>query len=595
VDLGNVRSEASGGTGGGGSRDACSPSPCADHEGGKEFVVGDGAADASRMFATAVRHVTGSDTTKEPAIVYPSDETRFPINVARILHEWSSSFSDGLFELRFTGPRTQVRVYTTATRFTPNDEQWDWIAESNRGHDVTFEVAAVQMSLPNDVWTSRAITLSFSDSAVEGAIYYWSTGTAGVMKALVGEPNPVKFYTDPAATEKAVCVGCHTLSRDGTRLAVSYEGERLRQIAVGDRSVILPREATSGGAGGGAGAGAGGGPRPPAKADPVDPKADAGIPAAWTTFSPDGKLLLVAAGGGMTLIDADTGATSGPDAGRVAVPAGFVATHPDWSALGDRVAVTLAEKGGSKDVERGSIAILPFRDGAFGPAEILVQRGGGEDNNFFPVFSPDSRYIAYVNASEKSQDARSARLRLVRVDDGTITELGRLNDRVGALDDVVGIGNSMPSWAPATRPGLFWLAFSSVRAYASVRPADPKKDQIWIAGVDFSQPDPSFSAFWAPFQNLDHGNHRAFWTHSSEDRQCHCLEVCGDGVDNDCDGTADEGECQSSCSEREVCGDGIDNDCNCLIDDCSAEICGDGVDNDGDDLADERDPSCPAN
>jgi hypothetical protein len=130
-----------------------------------------------------------------------------------------------------------------------------------------------------------------------------------------------------------------------------------------------------------------------------------------------------------------------------------------------------------------------------------------------------------------------------------------------------------------------------VRAYSVVRPRDDKEDQIWIAAIDPSADDPSFSAFWAPFQSIDEGNHRAFWTHGSEDTQCRCVDVCGDDLDNDCDGTADEQDC-SVCSDTEICGDGIDNDCDCVIDECTEEICDDGIDNDGDGRIDSDDPLC---
>ena len=90
---------------------------------------------------------------------------------------------------------------------------------------------------------------------------------------------------------------------------------------------------------------------------------------------------------------------------------------------------------------------------------------------------------------------------------------------------------------------------------------------------------------------MDDGNHRAFWTHTDSDTQCRCQDECGEGLDNDCDGTADEDDCVT-CAEAEICGDGVDNDCNCVVDECNEEICGDGIDNDGDGAVDDSDASC---
>ncbi len=42
----------------------------------------------------------------------------------------------------------------------------------------------------------------------------------------------------------------------------------------------------------------------------------------------------------------------------------------------------------------------------------------------------------------------------------------------------------------------------------------------------------------------------------------------------------------------DICGDGLDNDCNGLLDENCVEICDDGVDNDGDGLTDCDDPDC---
>jgi hypothetical protein len=573
VQVGGTGGSTSSGGSSGAMGDTCGGMPCADYEGTHDFM-GDGVpSDAPDSFGDGTEHEPGTDVMREPAMVYPSHETMFPINVSRIRHEWTGGGENTLFRLRFTGENTTVNVYTVDTSWTPSPEEWDWIAESNRGGAVTLDVSGIDPASPGDVWSSAPIELYFSAAEVEGAIYYWSTGTEGVMKALVSDPVPLKFYTDPLAADSGTCVACHTLSRDGKRLAVGYGGEVLREVSVPEREVILPA------------AGSGGGTTDPGG------KGDKGMPSAWTTFSPDGEMLLVAANGILTLIDSDTGEPLGPDAGVVPLPQGTVATHPDWSALGDRVAITLGTRGGNKEVEGGSIALLPYDNGAWGEPEIIVPNGGGEDNNFFPVFSPDSKYIAYVNSIGKSKDAVTATLRLVDANGGDPIILTRLNERVNNEDGVVDVGNSMPTWAPSTRPGTFWVAFSSLRAYAGLRPQDAKEDQIWIAAIDPTLADPGYAGFWAPFQSMEDGNHRAFWTHTEEDTQCRCQDECGDGLDNDCDGTADEDDCVT-CEAAEVCGDGIDNDCNCVVDECGGEICGDGIDNDGDDLADDQDPSC---
>lgn len=520
-----------GGTGSGG--DTCSGRPCASHEGERSFFE-DGVDEAAAgRFTSGTAHPPGTDTGREPSIVYPSHETMFPINVSRIRHEWSAG-SGELYELAFEGPKTQVRVYTASSDWLPSEEQWQWIAESNRGSSVEFTVRAVDEQ--NDVWQSQTITLLFSPTEVQGAIYYWSTGTAGIMKGLVASPFPEKFYTDPEASDADTCVACHTLSRDGKRLAVGYGGEKLRQVSVPDRDVTLPTEG-----------------------QPVRSSA-------WTTFSPDGELLLVASKGILTLIDSDTGETVGPNGGVVPLPANTVGTHPDWNAVGDKVAISLGTKGGDKSIEGGAIAYLPYNQGSWGTPEILVPADG--ENHFFPMWSPDGNWLVFATATGKSKDNVTARLRLISAAGGEPIELTRLNQRVNNQDGITGLGNTMPTWAPATRTGVFWIAFSSLRPYATVRPQDDKEDQIWIAAIDTTLSDPGYAAFWAPFQSIADGNHRAFWTRDAGDTDCGCVEICGDGIDNDCDGVADGPDC-NSCQAREICNNGIDDDCNCVVDDCN--------------------------
>lgn len=557
-----------GGEGGVGpnAADTCGGQPCANYSGPKEFVEDGAPANAGSLFGAATVTPSGGSPANEPTVVYPAHETMFPINVSHIHHEWTAGGTNDLFRVRFEGPKTDVSVYTSNKAWEPSDEQWDWIAESNRGDSVKLTVTALNTASPGTAYVSKSITLLFSAAEVEGALYYWSTGSAGVMKALVSDRIPEKFYTDPAAADKGTCVACHTLSRDGKRLAVGYGGEKLKEVSVPTRTAIVP-----------------------ATGNPT-------MSSGWTTFSPDGKKILVASGGVLTLLDADTGAPIGANNGVVPL-GGAKATHPDWSALGDKVVVSVAGSVQNKAVASGSIAILPYdaNTGAWGSLQTIVASTGGSDNNFFPVFSPDSKWIAYVNATTSSKDALSAKLRLVAATGGAPIDMPRLNSRVNNADGVTNVGDSMPTWAPSTKPGVFWLAFSSVRAYATLRAADSKLDQIWIAAVDPTKPDPGYASFWAPFQAMPEGNHRAFWTHVEGEKQCKCVEICGDGLDNDCDGVADEAGCQT-CGPVDIPGNGIDDNCDCVIDNAPpAEICNNGIDDDGDGLTDAADPSCGPN
>ena len=75
-------------------------------------------------------------------------------------------------------------------------------------------------------------------------------------------------------------------------------------------------------------------------------------------------------------------------------------------------------------------------------------------------------------------------------------------------------------------------------------------------------------------------------------------EACGDEIDNDCDGTTDEGCPAAACEGVEEVCNGLDDDCNGNVDEgvrgpcgClgepSEEICGDGFDNDCDGRVEE--------
>ena len=162
----------------------------------------------------------------------------------------------------------------------------------------------------------------------------------------------------------------------------------------------------------------------------------------------------------------------------------------------------------------------------FSGYEIIAQSKGvvsstcvGAESYANPMFSPDSKWLAFSRGDCESEADPSAQIILAEAaPNGTQYALVRANTRVG--DKTLSqLQNGMPTWAASHDPDIGWIAFTSARDYGVVLTQGSKigaqLHQLWIAAIDFNQigkGDASYPAFRLPAQDLNENNHRPFWT-----------------------------------------------------------------------------------
>ena len=520
------------------------PDPFAGAKSGQMQNVVDSSApaQAASMFGGSLSNDNGV-----PSVMYPLDSTMLALNIGQLEVQWNAVEGATVYRVRVKSKALDLSFYVGVSvcknlqcRYSVSSSDWLGFTTASAGQTAVLAVYSTNGS-GNDVQRSTGINLSISPEDVKGGLYYFSTSQAGIMRLPFGASKATFFEgvgASASADDMDQCIGCHAVSRDGKKVAAEQGG--------GDGFLTIVDSTTAS-------------PTPT-----LGPSSN--FRSNFSSFNPDGTLLLTNWAGQLSVIDVATGQTKFTAAQGLV---GGRAVMGEWSPDGQSIVFVRLPAGGKLFPEvadlrymsaagdwliadAGDIAIMPYNNGAFGTPTLLVASSNAE-YNYYPSFSPDSEWVVFSTGTRigseslisyssadiggygisrdhfVSYDQQTSRLRMVSATGGMPIELAHATRGQG-------LTTSWPKFAPFEQANdqLVFITFSSKANYG-FEVTSGMQPQIWMAAIDLkvaaqvaqnlSVADPSYAPFWLPFQDPTTNNHETIWT---EQIACSTDADCGD-------------------------------------------------------------------
>ena len=476
------------------------------------IIVDPAPADAPTRFDGTV------DPARAPAVVYPLDGAAVPPNLGELEFHYRQNGSD-LFELRLSTSASTFRIYMGCPEsvgggcaYTLPRDVWDVIASETRGAG-PIEIRLRGVDASGRMGEAAIQTMRVVEEPITGGLYYWNaTGSIDRFEFGVPGARAERFLT-PTQAGAGMCVGCHALSRDGTRIAIGTDipTTTWQVFDVMSRTRLYAR---------------GGGGFLPSQPN-------------FASFSPDSSQIVTSALSGLTIRSATADTVITDNLG------GGPASQPDWSPDGDHIvfvrhdapAILLYDVLG---VSTGRIVRLDRSGDSWTVGPTLVSTPG--ENNYYPAYSPDGQFVVYnhspSNTGSAGADPDSG---MTGVPDAQIFIVPSAGGDPIRLARLQGLADSWAKWDPTiyqdSGRNLFWLTWSSRRAFG-LRVATDVRAQLWMTSVDpaaLARGEEGVTApFRLPFQDLTTSNHIAQWVTTVVRQPCtnnsECPgEFCVDG------------------------------------------------------------------
>jgi hypothetical protein len=459
-------------------------------------------------------------------LLYPYDKTVFPLGLASPLLMWNAPNKTGdVYRVHLEEKGYSYDYYSAVNdpaQLRVPQAAWDRVTASNGGDALVLSVSRWD-AVASKAYSSASESFTVAPESLRGAIYYWTASDSA--KGRIGSINRVYpgSGAKPEVLNQGRCMGCHSVSADGTTLVATVEDPSAPTVAPYSNWTKVRAWASFS--------------LPTGTLGNQTTKSGAN-----SALTPDGKYVVfggradlvngafVPGSKYISLADTATGtvvATSGLD--DLVLTGSDGVMMPSFSPDGSKLA--LVEAGGDLSdnvLPTPSVRILyldfdqtgPKFDGATIHEVVKASALPAKNDQLgYPSFSPDGSYIAYHSGQystgchdgcvDSSPDAG---------DLWVSPTAGGAPIRMATLDDPPNVADHFaqrePTFCPVSRGGYSWVVFTSMRDWGNAHTGAVinSKRRLWVAAIDqkLGTVDPSHPAFYVEGQD-DTPNMRGFW------------------------------------------------------------------------------------
>jgi hypothetical protein len=460
----------------------------------------------------------GPDPTMQ--IVYPYDNTVFPLKVAAPVVQWNGVQAGDQYKLHLVEQFYEYTVYFTSNVPARHlVDELEWIAISDSGQGAKSDPLKVELQRKTGGMTYEAVTQTWkiAQARLPGRVYYWElpsqcgNGNGRVLSIKPTEAKAEEFFNSGGQ-----CYGCHSVSRDGRSVSVVFDSGSPFPLATLDVSVE------------------------PAVYGSI--QQNSGLGGTFTAFNHDGTKLLLSGYANSTLqvIDTMTAQVLNPDV------MGAGCGEPAWSPDGKQIAAVCGMQGGGSwtfDSPAGDLKIADVNPDGITVANVqtIVPQANGVGRPAYPNFSPGNEWIVYGRPTQGSRSIGNGKLYMVGVDgqNGRTLEIASSDDK-----------SFNPTFAPLRAGGYFWVVFMSRRDYGNTL-VGANRQQLWMTAIT------------DPPTELDDPSNPPFYVRGQEDcalseNAYFAADPCKDEPDATCESGIDccDGHCIfDEDLNKKVCGE----------------------------------------